>query len=69
MDNQWILDVLADLQAFAQLNGLDRLAEQLDDTSLVARAELASGTGGKTADDGCLAGVAGPGSGLGGDTF
>lgn len=42
MQNQWILDVLADLRAFAQLNGLERLAEQLDDTSLVATAELMS---------------------------
>lgn len=42
MNNDWILDVLADLKAFAQANGLKALAEQLDDTSLVAAAEIAS---------------------------
>ncbi len=43
MNNDWILDVLADLKAFAQANGLNKLAEQLEDTSLVAAAEIASG--------------------------
>ena len=42
MKNDWILDVLADLNAFAKANGLKALAEQLEDTSLVAAAELAS---------------------------
>ena len=36
MQNEWILDVLADLKTFAQQNGLGVLAEQLDDTQLVA---------------------------------
>lgn len=48
MQNEWILDVLADLKTFAQKNGLGVLAEQLDDTRLVAATELAStgeGTG------------------------
>lgn len=40
--NDWILDVLADLKAFAAANGLAALAEQLDDTTLVAAAELAA---------------------------
>ncbi len=41
MRNEWILDVLADLQTFAQENGMSVLAEQLDDTRLVAATELA----------------------------
>lgn len=40
--NDWILDVLADLKAFALANGMVTLAEQLDDTQLVAAAEIAS---------------------------
>ena len=42
MTNDWILDVLADLRAFAQKNDLSKLAAQLEDASLVAAAELAS---------------------------
>lgn len=42
VQNDWILDVLADLKTFASANGLVALAEQLDDTQLVAAAELAS---------------------------
>lgn len=41
MQYEWILDVLTDLKAFATGNGLTALAEQLDDTSLVAAAEIA----------------------------
>lgn len=40
--NDWILDVLADLKAFASANGLGTLAEQLDDTTLIAAAEISS---------------------------
>ena len=40
--NEWILDVLSDLNAFAVANGLIGLAEQLDDTRLIAAAEIAS---------------------------
>ncbi|WP_171239795.1 hypothetical protein [Ruegeria sp. HKCCA5491] len=40
--NEWILDVLSDLNAFAVENGLTALAEQLDDTKLIATAEIAS---------------------------
>ena len=39
---EWILDVLSDLNAFASANGLTALAEQLDDTRLIAAAEIAS---------------------------
>ncbi len=42
MRNEWILDVLTDLRTFAAANGLGALAEQLDDTTLVAAAEIAS---------------------------
>ncbi|PYC47844.1 hypothetical protein DI396_07065 [Litorivita pollutaquae] len=42
MQNDWILDVLSDLKTFASGNGLTALAEQLDDATLVAAAELAS---------------------------
>ena len=42
MSHNWILDVLADLKMFAQQNDLVALAEQLDDTTLVAATELAS---------------------------
>lgn len=40
--NDWILDVLVDLKTFAGANGFGALAEQLDDTMLVAAAEIAS---------------------------
>ncbi len=42
MRNEWILDVLADLKTFALSNNLPSLAEHLDDTALVAMAEIAS---------------------------
>lgn len=45
MQYEWILDVLTDLKAFANSNGLSALAEQLDDTSLVAAAEISQTTG------------------------
>lgn len=40
MRHNWILDVLTDLKTFAAINGLPALAEQLEDTQLVASAEL-----------------------------
>ena len=58
MQNEWILDVLADLRSFAQQNGLGILAEQLDDTRLVAATELASQAEGLTTNDGTGAGAA-----------
>ena len=42
MRSDWILDVLADLKTFALSIDLRALAEQLDDTALVALAEIAS---------------------------
>lgn len=41
MAEDWILDVLADLRRFAQLNGLPGLARQVEETALVAARELA----------------------------
>ena len=40
MKDDWILDVLADLRAFARGNGMDVLADGLDDLSMLARREL-----------------------------
>lgn len=42
MGQKWIIDVLADLHAFADQNGLPLLAHQLDVTACVAQAEIAS---------------------------
>lgn len=42
MGSDWMLDVLTDLKAYAQKNGMSVLAEQLDDARLVAAAELAT---------------------------
>ena len=36
---QWMIEVLSDLKSFARKNGLMALAEQLDDTILLAAAE------------------------------
>ena len=47
MANDWILDVLSDLKAFASKNGLSKTAEQLDDATLIAAAEIASSRGGR----------------------
>lgn len=46
MQNDWILDVLADLKSFAESNGLGALAQQLDDTAMIAAAEISSCTNG-----------------------
>jgi hypothetical protein len=48
MQYDWILDVLTDLKTFAKSNGLPALAEQLDDTSLLAAAEIAQVAGDQT---------------------
>jgi len=42
MGQKWIIDVIADLRAFADHNGLPLLAHQLEVTSCVAQAEIAS---------------------------
>ncbi len=45
MNHNWILDVLADLRGFAATNGMDGLAEHLDDAMLIAAAEMAGDRG------------------------
>ena len=42
MNNEWMLDVLADLRAFATRNGLNATGKQLDLAAAVAAAEMAS---------------------------
>ncbi|MCR8827425.1 hypothetical protein [Pseudosulfitobacter koreensis] len=44
MKSDWILDVLKDLRTFAIENGLPVLAEQLDDTAIIAMVEIAGRT-------------------------
>ncbi|WP_420857518.1 hypothetical protein [Marivivens marinus] len=44
MGNEWIIDVLEDLKTFARMNGLDTLADQLDETTEVARTEIETTT-------------------------
>lgn len=46
LQNEWILDVLTDLGTFARQNGMRALAEQLDETKIVASVELVSGVEG-----------------------
>lgn len=42
MQEDWVLDVLTDLKTFAQQNGMFQFSEHLDDTLLVAAAELSA---------------------------
>lgn len=42
MRSDWILDVLTDLKTFARANDMPALAEQLDDTAIVAMSEIAA---------------------------
>ncbi|HCQ64849.1 MAG TPA: hypothetical protein DIU07_06630 [Rhodobacteraceae bacterium] len=42
MRRDWIIDVLADLKAFAEHNGMDATAAGLEDAALVAVAEISS---------------------------
>ncbi|MDP7186352.1 MAG: hypothetical protein QGI08_11570 [Paracoccaceae bacterium] len=46
MQNDWIIDVLADLNAFAKCNGMPALASQLEIAADVASVEIASQYGG-----------------------
>lgn len=46
MAHDWIIDVLTDLKAFANANGLPALAERLEETNIVAQIEIASQTKG-----------------------
>ena len=46
MQHEWMIRVLEDMQAYARLHGLVALAEQLDQTRLLALTEIASLTPG-----------------------
>jgi len=54
MAQNWMIDVLTDLRRFARDNKMPVLTEQLDDTILVAAAELSQAAhGGPVSQDGC----------------
>jgi len=57
MGNKWILDVLADLKAFAEANDLPRLADQIELTSIVAAAEIVAGPDPRKGDAGDVKGA------------
>ena len=42
MEQDWILDVLADLRTFAHASNLPKLAEHLDDSAVIAMAEISA---------------------------
>jgi hypothetical protein len=46
MEHDWILDVLADLRNYSTRNGLPALAEQLQETALLAAVEISSADNG-----------------------
>lgn len=48
MQNEWIIDVLGDLRAFAADNGLASLASQIEEALVVAALEIAQDTDGDT---------------------
>jgi len=67
MRQDWMIDVLADLRSFAQQNGMKTLSEQLDDTILVAAAELSQGAyGGHVTATGYSVGDGAGSAGFGG---
>lgn len=45
MAHDWILDVIADLKAYANKNRLSALADELDEAMLIAATEIASAEG------------------------
>lgn len=42
MSDDWIIDVLADLKSYAEMNGMPAVAASLEDATLVALAEMGS---------------------------
>ena len=42
MTNDWIIDVLTDIQEFSRTNSLGQLADRLDETIAVASRELSA---------------------------
>lgn len=59
MNADWMLEVLSDLKTFSRQNDLLGLAEQLDDTLLVAAQEIGRAHRGETAKGGCNGGKTG----------
>lgn len=51
MEHDWIFDVLDDLQAYAKRNELPKLAEQIQETTLLAAVEIASRQGSEDPDE------------------
>lgn len=55
MSDEWFMDALADLKAYAELNNMPVTAASLEDTTLIALAEAVSvnvrGVGAEIADD------------------
>ncbi len=51
MRHDWIFDVLHDLRAYAQANGLEALALKADEALRIARAEIALGLPGEGGRD------------------
>ena len=51
MQNEWILDVIADVRSFARQNNLPDLASHMDTAWLLASAEIASLSKDDTADE------------------
>ena len=41
MSHDWIIDVLADLRAYAEQNGLAKIAEKTEELLCIARDEIA----------------------------
>ena len=46
MKNEWIIDVLADLNSFAKANGYPALAKQLEEAAILASVEMTTSSAG-----------------------
>lgn len=53
MRYDWVLEVLSDLKAFAQANGLGTLSDHLDVTLALAEAEIAKIDAAPQREDAC----------------
>lgn len=61
MRDDWVIDVLSDLRTFARKNAFSALAEQLDDTIIVAASDIhrgSQGTAGRADEHEGQAGIA-----------
>ncbi|HEY9019699.1 MAG: hypothetical protein QUV10_06720 [Paracoccaceae bacterium] len=45
MQNEWLLDVIADLKTFAGENGMEQLARHLEETREIVLTEMSSSRG------------------------